>query len=136
MKRTIARTDIGTRVFVYWNLHSNTFSIKSLSTGRVIGHADYVQLTKATGRVSQAGRERVLREGRKNVHAGIVGTLAGTDTVVPAAGVGEAITYNPKQYARFVFVDRTEVEWTDTREIAWLHNRRVTVAGESASGLY
>ena len=66
------------RVFVYFNLHKKCLSVKALegeSKGRVIAHADSVELVNATFKVSQAGRQRVLRERRKNVHAGVVGTM-------------------------------------------------------------
>lgn len=66
------------RVFVYFNLHRKCWSIKALEgprKGRVIGHADYVDLACVEWRVSEAGRQRVLREKKKNVHAGAVGTL-------------------------------------------------------------
>jgi hypothetical protein len=60
------------RVEVYWNLHRNLFSIRALSgpmKGRVIGHAHKVILEDVAFVVREAGRQRVLREKRKNVHA-------------------------------------------------------------------
>lgn len=67
------------RVFVYFNLHRKCWSIKALegpSKGRVIGHADYVDLACVEWKVSEAGRQRVIREKKKNVHAGAIGTTA------------------------------------------------------------
>ena len=52
-------------------------------------------------KVSRAGRERVLVEGRKNVHAYIIGDLiedAGTEGYTE----GCQITYNPYKYTSFV----------------------------------
>jgi hypothetical protein len=67
------------RVFVYRNLHQQVWSIKALEgnhKGRVIAHAPFVQLSgKIQFKVSESGRQRVIREKRKNVHAGIVGKL-------------------------------------------------------------
>lgn len=66
------------RVFVYFNLHRKCWSIKALEgerKGRVIGHAHYIDLADVTWKVSEAGRQRVLREKKKNVHAGAVGVL-------------------------------------------------------------
>lgn len=66
------------RVFVYFNLHNGRWSIKALSgrfKGCVIAHAREVMLRDVTYKVSEAGRQRVLQEQRKNVHAGVVGTL-------------------------------------------------------------
>ncbi len=111
------------RVFVYWNLHRSCWSIKALQgpqRGRVIGHARDVELASCEFRVSEAGRQRVLREGRKNVHAGIVGTLCiwhehggGSASLMhPCEGPGaarrwevEQITYNPYRAPTFVSVD-------------------------------
>ena len=66
------------RCFVYANLHKACWSIKALNgpnAGRVVAHADKVVLQDATFKVSEAGRQRVLKERRKNVHAGVVGVL-------------------------------------------------------------
>ena len=66
------------KVFVYFNLHRKCWSIKALDgerKGRVIGHAAYIDLADVQWKVSEAGRQRVIRERKKNVHAGAVGTL-------------------------------------------------------------
>ena len=104
------------RVFVYYNLHRHLWSVKALEgpeKGRVIARYDSLVLRDATPRVSQAGRERVIREGRKNVHAGLVGTLVASGASVasntvaglPLHGDRRAITYNPYKYSSFVFRD-------------------------------
>jgi len=66
---------IGEKVFVYWNLHRNCWSVRSKRTGLVIAHTRNLDLVDATFKVSEAGRQRVLREKRKNVHAGVEGIL-------------------------------------------------------------
>ena len=66
------------KVFVYFNLHRKLFSVKALEgpdKGKVIGHTTYLWLKDVTFKVSEAGRQRVLREKRKNVHAGVVGNF-------------------------------------------------------------
>ena len=100
------------KVFVYFNLHKKCFSIKALEgamKGRVVAHRDNVLLFHATFKVSQAGRERVLREKRKNVHAGVCGTWhdSGTDNVTLSSVKerGEVVTYNPYKYTTFVYKD-------------------------------
>lgn len=88
------------RVFVYFNLHRKCFSIKALegaSKGLVIGHDHNVTLADVTFKVSEAGRQRVLREQRKNVHAGIVGTLVNSLDNVGT----ERVSYNPYKGATF-----------------------------------
>ena len=97
------------RVFVYFNLHKKCFSIKALEgadKGRVIAHRDTVVLEGCKLLVSEAGRQRVLREKRKNVHAGVSGTWLNTDRVEShfefLSMVGRQVTYNPYKYASFV----------------------------------
>lgn len=102
------------RVFVYWNLHRKLWSIKALEgpqRGRVIGHSPVVKLTEVTPKVSQKGRQRVLREQKKNVHAGIVGNLLEGPQAhtrpqgdLVASGWRE-VTYNPYKYSEFVHKD-------------------------------
>ena len=97
------------RVFVYFNLHKKCFSIKALEgdrKGRVIAHSDTVVLEGCKLLVSEAGRQRVLREKRKNVHAGVTGVW--TESVRDTADfdalsvTGRQVTYNPYKYAQFV----------------------------------
>jgi len=112
------------KVFVYYNLHRHTWSIKALEgaqKGLVVAHSPTVLLQNATGRVSQAGRNRVLRDKRKNVHAGIVGTLVhtGREGYFP----GQEVTYNPYKYESFVHKD-TEQAYTGS-QFAYMDNRRV-----------
>jgi len=63
------------RVEVYFNLHKHQWSVRSARSGRVILHTDKVHIDKPTFVVRKAGRERVLREGKKNVHAFAVGYI-------------------------------------------------------------
>lgn len=112
------------RVFVYYNLHRHLWSIKALegpNKGRVIGHSEQVCLLDCEFKVSEAGRQRVLRERRKNVHAGVVGRLA--DAPCPQSGDTTGVTYNPYRYATFVEVgSETPIAaapraWLDTRKV-------------------
>lgn len=96
-------------VFVYFNLHKKCFSIKALdgaNKGKVIAHRDAVLLCSPSFKVSEAGRQRVLKEQRKNVHAGVVGLWSDdVDTgyfVDMALRHGDKVTYNPYKYSTFV----------------------------------
>jgi hypothetical protein len=64
------------KVFIYRNLNrkGRVFSIRDESTRRVCDRAETVVVEDVTLKVSEAGRNRVLLEKRKNVHAGIQGT--------------------------------------------------------------
>lgn len=98
------------KVFVYFNLHRKLFSIKALEgplKGRVVAHRHTVLLNDATFKVSEAGRQRVIRERRKNVHAGVSGTWFDDDVVQGKTNAfvtinGSAIMYNPYKYSTFV----------------------------------
>lgn len=67
-----------TRVRVYKNLHTGTLSMQTYIRGRgwrVTAHPERVELFQARFIVYEAGRQRVLREKRKNVHAYIEGFI-------------------------------------------------------------
>jgi hypothetical protein len=112
------------RVFVYFNLHKKCFSIKALEgdrKGRVVAHSNTVLLEGCKLMVSEAGRQRVLREKRKNVHAGVSGTWINycTNRANNAfdfiSMIGRQVTYNPYKYDSFVIkateqsVDKADV---------------------------
>jgi hypothetical protein len=81
------------RVSVYFNLHRRLFSVRAEegpAAGRVIAHARHVTLGGHSGCsfvVQEGGRQRVLAEGRKNVHAFVRGELEGMRDYTPAAAV-------------------------------------------------
>lgn len=105
------------KVMVYFNLHRKLWSIKAMEgpdKGRVIDHAEAVELVNVTPKVSEAGRQRVIREGRKNVHAGLVGHLVASGSMAvfgmyPAFTLAyegaDRVTYNPRKTETFVKVD-------------------------------
>lgn len=65
------------RVRIYWNLRRGEWSIADAKSRRLIGHASQVALSHVTFKVYEAGRQRVLRERKKNVHAFVIGELLG-----------------------------------------------------------
>ena len=114
------------RVFVYYNLHKKLWSIKALEgplRNKVIHHGTSVLLRDPVPKVSEAGRQRVLRDRRKNVHAGLVGYLWAWENRDPVTTellgepfdlssetpVARKITYNPYRYSTFVYKDTEEV---------------------------
>ena len=66
-----------TGVFCYRNLNRKgvVWSVRSNRSGLVIRRSERVVLKDVTFKVSAAGRARVLKQKRKNVHAGAQGTL-------------------------------------------------------------
>jgi hypothetical protein len=89
------------KVDVYFNLHKKCLSVRH--KGKVVHHSDYVKIINPTFVVSQAGRQRVLREKRKNVHAFVRGELAALENnPKDSANNLQTITYNPYKYSTFV----------------------------------
>lgn len=121
---------IGKQARVYYNLHKHCWSVQV--GGIVVAHTDSVLMRGVTGKVSQAGRERVLREGKKNVHAFICGQIEdmGSGNVGDRLERGpqwQPITYNPKRYRTFVYRD-TEAPFYKAAHAYLDDFRRVFVA--------
>jgi hypothetical protein len=98
------------KVFVYKNIRTGRYSVKALEgkrKGRVIARRASLELTDCEFRVSEAGRQRVLREGRKSVHAGVVGNYDLRQTVT-SYGTQDAfkVAYNPYFRGYFWRLDR------------------------------
>jgi hypothetical protein len=89
------------KVDVYFNLHKKCLSVRH--KGKVIHHSNYVKILNPKFVVSEAGRQRVLREKRKNVHAFVRGELAALENdPKDSADNLQTITYNPYKYTSFV----------------------------------
>ena len=65
--------DLEKPVQVYRNLHKNCWSVRQC--GKVKAHTNYLCLQDVEFVVQHAGREKVLREKKKNVHAFVKGFL-------------------------------------------------------------
>ena len=115
---------IGDKVMVYYNLHKHTFSISH--KGLVISHADYVKLKDVEFRVRQGGREKVIKEKRKNVHSFVIGTLMDYCKYpcedLPSEPNTNIVTYNPYKYNSYVMKD-TEEPIYDANEVEMINLR-------------
>ena len=80
------------KVQVYRNLNNGLISIQDLSTGLVLGHASAVDLQRATFIVREAGRQQVLKEKRKNVHAFVRGKVISIQNFQPYKGRSLKVT--------------------------------------------
>lgn len=107
------------RVFAYRNLRRKCWSIRL--RGRVVGHANRVVLRDCELRVSEAGRQRVLRDRQKNVHAGVWGILCWAEEGEPKLGEGRVqinkaaivrATYDPYTMPSFRLLDGTPIHRT------------------------
>ena len=107
--------DVDKPVEVYRNLQKNCLAVRQ--GGIVKYHTNYVFLRDVKFTVSQAGRNRVLREKRKNVHAFIRGTLAIPKTLPKEIeNQFTPVTYNPYKHHAFI---RTDTEYS-VRTTEWV----------------
>jgi hypothetical protein len=113
------------QVRVYRNLHTGTLSMQKRIKGkgwRVVAHPAGVILTDVKFVVNEGGRQRVLKEKKKNVHAYIQGTLRlqldeGSDrhfNTEPGWATGKRAKYNPYKYDSWVDDEGFRVENADT----------------------
>lgn len=121
------------RVFVYFNLHKQMYSVRDKKTRRVIDHKKELWLENCNFKVSEAGRQRVLKEKRKNVHAGIEGTIIQKPPCVKSSSViffadrdnmtftgykNGFVTYNP--YQSPFFFDKDTDEYVHSAKYVYL----------------
>ena len=113
-------------VYVYKNLHKDCWSIKQ--HGLVKAHIPKnhaIGLWDCYFHVDVKGREKVLREKRKNVHAFVKGFLQDAENVSrnPQVITREVeVTYNPYKYETFVDKkDESFVYYAD--EVLLTHNK-------------
>jgi hypothetical protein len=101
---------IGEKVMVYYNLNKHTFSVTYKN--RLITHADYIKLNDIEFRVRQGGREKVIKEKRKNVHSFVIGTLMDYCKYpcesLPSEPNSHIVTYDPYKYNSYVMKDTQE----------------------------
>ncbi len=114
--------DVRSPVRVYRNLQRKTWSIQQ--DGLVVAYAPRVVLTGCKFHVNEAGRERVLRDKRKNVHAYISGELTPVDEWIDYLCFNESrfredyrpriveVTYNPYMRGDFVTSPPGTGPWT------------------------
>jgi len=99
------------KYYIYWNIHKECFSVRY--RGKVIGHHTAILAKNVTFSVSQKGRERVLREKSKNVHAFVVADeiFTGFDSFCSYEEQVDPIEvkYNPYKYSTFVDSDGNKI---------------------------
>ena len=115
---------IGEKVMVYYNLNKHTFSVTYKN--RLITHADYIKLNDIEFRVRQGGREKVIKEKRKNVHSFVIGTLIEYCKYpcesLPSEPNSDIVTYDPYKYNSYVMKDTQEPIYK-TGEVEMINSR-------------
>ncbi len=92
-------------VHVYRNLHKKCYSIRK--KGKVVAHRESVLIENPTFVVQPAGRARVLREKKKNVHAYVKGKwVTVTSGKIKSIMFGaRKVRYNPYLGKDFFYTD-------------------------------
>jgi hypothetical protein len=129
------------KVFVYCNIRTKQLSIKALEgpfKGKVVAHAEKLQMKDVEFKVSEAGRQRVLKTGRKNVHAGAVGEITAAWGIVMrhpecsprVVGAGRVwkqtsdwrkVRYNPFEAGAFMSIHRKPVKYANELQMNRCH---------------
>lgn len=111
---------------MYYNLHKKCFSIRS--KGKVVGHSDTVKVRFATFVVQPAGREKVIQQQRKNVHAFVRGELDRTRANPDLSEYRQA-SYNPYKAPYFVDAETGDELWAASDVI--LHKGKAYYKGHA-----
>lgn len=113
--------EYGDKIEVYRNLHKKCFSVRH--KGKVVGYlqdSEQLSLTNVKFVVQPAGRAKVLRENKKNVHAFVRGEYTGfIDNLIEKMHFGpyhdldfSSVSYNPYKSDKFVVeLDGKPIVW-------------------------
>ncbi|MFD1136561.1 hypothetical protein [Paenibacillus urinalis] len=105
----------GQRLLIAYNLHKKCLSIRDYQTKRVIDYRACIVLCNVNFIVHQKGRERVLKERKKNLHAFISGYYyADLQSEIKEVPKHKAY-YNPYKTKSFVNKETMEVLRTAKR---------------------
>ena len=108
------KIDESRKVFIYKNLHKDCWSLKQ--DGLVKAHTTDLCLFDCSFRVNAKGRARVLKERRKNVHAGISGYIDRPWVMDALASRKKSniklAKYDPYKYSTFIDNDKKPVFWS------------------------
>jgi hypothetical protein len=90
---------------VYYNLHKRKLSIQQKQINasgklvwKVVRHSNLIILENVRFKVSESGRQRVIKEKKKNVHAFVIGNECNDPMVIEDG----KIFYNPYKFSSFV----------------------------------
>lgn len=119
------------RIEAYYNLHQQCLSARPIG-GRV-KHYLWLGMRDVTFAVQPAGRRKVLREQKKNVHAFVRGQLESSyelNSYVPFDDDFEdkyfdEVTYNPYKYSSFVLKHNEKPIYQASQ--AWVIGKRIFV---------
>ena len=119
------KIDKSRKVYVYKNLHKDCYSVKQ--DGLVKLHTHNICLWDASFRVGKKGRERVLNEKRKNVHAGVSGYIDRDWDLqrLPPTNF-RSVIYNPYKWDTFIYGSNKAITSTNHKPIFWASSARLS----------
>lgn len=109
--------ELAQEVEVYRNLNNGMWSIRDAKSKQILAHSTNVLLHDPTFHVQPAGRDRVRRERRKNVHAYVKGKYV-PPTLVPPEEYDilfQETTYDPYTHEYFMADDEPVFQATLAR---------------------
>jgi hypothetical protein len=111
------------QVRIYFNLHKKMLSVQTKVNGqwKVTAHQAAAFLKNATFKVSESGRQRVLKEKLKTVHAFITGELI--DALPKNYERFDSARYNPYELEKFQCRNKN----IDKADFAILNGRQLFV---------
>ena len=133
----------GDRVEIYRNLNNGTHSIRR--NGKVVKHLQHWQsifLKDVKFAVQPAGREKVRREGRKNVHAFVRGTVIMPSTMNCTTDefkdkMPYVVTYNPYHMDHFgTNINTSETDKRGRPYTMWTYVHEAKLATFTGGYLY
>jgi len=102
--------DLGRGYKIYFNLHKRCYSVQAWDTDkkgwRLYKHSNALHVKDVKMEVNENGRQRVIRDKRKNVHAFLRTPFADCISKKSGNGPGRKLKnvckYNPYKYSSFV----------------------------------
>lgn len=110
------------KVRVYFNLRKKMISVQAKVNGswKVVNHINELYLKDSVFKVSEAGRQRVIKNRRKNVHAFIYGEIV-ESLPNPMTLTFNSVYYNPYKVSKFQ-IKNQDIERAD---YVYINNRSV-----------
>lgn len=120
------KMEVMQEVKVYFNLHKKMFSVKCAETGLVLAHGNDIVLAEPKFEVHQKGRERVIKEQKKNVHAYVTGKILQASPLPLETSEGmKEVYYNPYKTDKFLLNGKDAN--SQKLGFAFLTNKKVVV---------
>lgn len=115
----------GQTIQVYFNLHKNCFSIRDYKSNLVVAHAESVIIKNAYFRVRENGRQRVIRERQKNIHAFVEGIYVNERTIKTKV---KSMKLNPGYYNPYItekFIDLKTGQYLEYADFVYCIGKKI-----------